>query len=188
MNIASYNCSWNNFVDQKRAWNLIHGQWNDLGIKFDPSHSRYAGRDYLQEMRDWGHRFYHVHLKGSLIIDGKRFDDPPAGRDQNDWNSFMAILYAHYNRGLSNELHSHNWNGELGRRGIRYTFDFPQAAAPVLIICPPALIPEGNFIFIGNCASDWKSWFAAGCSSPLDCCAQFAPVVCTFGILAAFAA
>src|SRR5690606_40163880 len=58
--------------------------------------------DYLKEMRDWGDRFTHVHIKGSVIIDGKRYDDPPAGLDQTDWKTFIAILYAKkYNGGLS---------------------------------------------------------------------------------------
>jgi len=123
--ISTYNCDWNNFICNEMAWTLIHEYLPDLGIKFDPSHSRYAGRDYLKEMRDWGERFSHVHIKGSVIIDGERFDDPPAGLDQTDWNSFMAILYAKgYDAGLSIEPHSDNWQGELGEKGIDYTVDF----------------------------------------------------------------
>ena len=107
------------------AWTVIHGFLPELGIKFDPSHSRYAGGDYLREMRDWGERFYHVHIKGSVIINGERFDDPPAGLDQTDWQSFMAILYAKgYSGGLSIEPHSHNWEGELGEKGLDYTVNF----------------------------------------------------------------
>ncbi|TVY06552.1 sugar phosphate isomerase/epimerase family protein [Paenibacillus cremeus] len=120
--IAVYNCGWNNFVDNSMAWTIIHGYLKELGIKYDPSHSRYAGRDYLKEMRDWGDRFYHVHIKGSLIVDGERLDDPPAGLDQTDWGSFMAILYSkNYQGGLSIEPHSPIWTGELGARGIDYT-------------------------------------------------------------------
>jgi sugar phosphate isomerase/epimerase len=72
--------------------------------------------------KNWGERFYHVHIKGSLIVDGKRVDDPPAGLDQTDWGSFMAILYSqHYEGGLSIEPHSRTWAGELGDKGIDYT-------------------------------------------------------------------
>lgn len=120
--IAVYNCGWNNFVDNSMAWTVIHGYLKELGIKYDPSHSRYAGRDYLKEMRDWGDRFYHVHIKGSLIVDGERLDDPPAGLDQTDWGSFMAVLYSkNYQAGLSIEPHSQIWTGELGVKGIDYT-------------------------------------------------------------------
>jgi sugar phosphate isomerase/epimerase len=120
--ISTYNCDWNNFVKSEMAWTIIHGHLKDLGIKYDPSHSRYAGRDYLKEMRDWGERFYHVHIKGSLIVDRERLDDPPAGLDQTNWGSFMSILYAkQYKGGLSIEPHSNIWKGDLGEKGIDFT-------------------------------------------------------------------
>lgn len=123
--ISTYNCNWNNFVDNEVAWTIIHGHLQDLGIKYDPSHSRYASRNYLKEMKDWGEKFTHVHIKGSIIIDGNRFDDPPAGLDQTDWKTFMAILYARgYDGGLSIEPHSDVWKGELGEKGMDYTIEF----------------------------------------------------------------
>jgi sugar phosphate isomerase/epimerase len=127
VSISTYNCAWNSFVDNDMAWTLIHGHLSELGIKFDPSHSRYAGRDYLQEMNKWGHRFHHIHIKGSIIIDGKRFDDPPAGLDQTNWGSFMAVLYAKgYKGGLSIEPHSETWSGELGDEGVKFSIDYMQ--------------------------------------------------------------
>jgi len=123
--ISSYNCRKVNFVHNPVAWKLIHGHIKDLGIKFDPSHSRYFGGDYLQETLDWGQRFNHVHLKGSLIIDGKRVDDPPAGLDQTDWKTFISLLrFKGYSGGLSIEPHSPVWTGKLGESGINYTIDY----------------------------------------------------------------
>lgn len=123
--IAVYNCRWNNFVCDPMAYKLILGHVKDLYIKYDPSHCIYDGGDYLQETRDWGDRFLHVHLKGSLVIGGQRYDDPPAGLDQTNWGAFLAILYARgYNGGLSIEPHSANWHGELGERGIDYTVNY----------------------------------------------------------------
>ena len=123
--IAVYNCRWNNFVCTPMAYTLIHGYLKELYIKYDPSHSIYDGGDYLQETRDWGDRFLHVHLKGSLVIGGERYDDPPAGLDQTDWGAFLAILYAKgYQGGLSIEPHSSNWHGELGEKGIDYTIRY----------------------------------------------------------------
>ncbi|WP_274362846.1 sugar phosphate isomerase/epimerase family protein [Paenibacillus thermotolerans] len=123
--IATYNCHWNNFIVNDTAWNLIHGHLPELGIKYDPSHARYAGQDYLKEMKDWGSRFLHVHIKGSVIIDGERFDDPPAGLDQTDWGTFMAILYGvGYQGGLSIEPHSNVWTGELGDKGVEFTVKY----------------------------------------------------------------
>lgn len=123
--ISTYNCRWNSFVYDPMAWTMIHGHLKDLGIKYDPSHSYYDNGDYLKEMKDWGERFYHVHIKGALIIDGERFDDPPAGMEQIDWGSFMSILYAKgYKDGLSIEPHSAIWKDELGDKGIKFTINY----------------------------------------------------------------
>ncbi len=107
------------------AYRVIHGHLKDLYIKYDTSHCIYAGGDYLQEARDWGDRFIHVHIKGALTINGERFDDPPAGMDLTNWGAFLSILYAKgYQEGLSIEPHSDNWKGELGDKGVDYTIDF----------------------------------------------------------------
>ena len=125
--IAVYNCRWNNFVCDSMAYKVIHGYLKDLYIKYDTSHCIYAGGDYLQEVKDWGDRFIHVHIKGALTINGKRFDDPPAGMDMTNWGAFLSILYAKgYQEGLSIEPHSDNWKGELGDKGVDYTIDFIQ--------------------------------------------------------------
>lgn len=123
--IATYNCRWNNFVCTPTEYRLIHGYLKDLYIKYDTSHCIYAGGDYMQEARDWADRFAHVHLKGALVVDGERYDDPPAGLDQTNWGAFLAILYAKgYDGGLSIEPHSANWNGELGDKGVDYTIRY----------------------------------------------------------------
>jgi sugar phosphate isomerase/epimerase len=123
--ISTYNCRKVNFIHSPMAWTIIHGHLKDLGIKYDPSHSRYAGADYLKEMAEWGDRFCHVHLKGSLIVDGQRFDDPPAGMDQTDWKSFLSILRAkNYTGGLSIEPHSPVWTGTMGEQGVEFTIRY----------------------------------------------------------------
>lgn len=123
--VAVYNCRWNNFVCDDMAWTVICGQLPRLYIKYDSSHSIYDGGDYLAETKKWAHRFAHVHIKGSLMVDGRRVDDPPAGMDQTDWPAFMALLYAAgYDGNLSIEPHSEVWKDELGERGIDYTIGF----------------------------------------------------------------
>ena len=123
--IATYNCRWGNFIHSDRAWTMVHGYLKDLYIKYDTSHCIYAGGDYLAETKKWGKRFAHVHIKGALVVDGERFDDPPAGLDQTDWGSFMAILYAKgYDGNLSIEPHSENWRDELGHRGVDFTIQY----------------------------------------------------------------
>ena len=123
--IAVYNCRWNNFVNNPMAYTVIHGYLKDLYIKYDTSHCIYDGGDYLQETKDWGDRFIHVHLKGSLVIGGKRFDDPPAGMDQTNWGAILSALYAKgYNGRLSIEPHSETWKGELGDKGVDFTIKY----------------------------------------------------------------
>ena len=123
--IATYNCRWNNFVCNAEAYKIIHGYLKDLYIKYDTSHCINAGGDYLQETRDWGKRFIHVHLKGAVKIEGKVYDNPPAGMDQTDWTSFMGILYGlGYDGGLSIEPESAYWHGELSDRGVDYTIRY----------------------------------------------------------------
>lgn len=124
LKVATCNCRWNNYVCCDPAWEVIHGYLKDLYIKYDPSHCVYDGGDYLSEMKKWGKRFAHVHIKGSLVIDGERFDDPPAGLDATNWPAFMAVLYANgYDGTLAIEPHSAVWQGELGDLGVKYTVD-----------------------------------------------------------------
>lgn len=123
--IATYNCRWNNFVHSDPTWSLVQGHIPQLGIKFDSSHCIYAHGDYLSEMKKWGSRFYHVHIKGALQVNGERFDDPPAGLDMTNWGAFMGCLYASgYDGLLSLEPHSGIWlAGELGDKGIALSIE-----------------------------------------------------------------
>lgn len=129
VDIATYNCDWNNFVREPKAWELVHGYLKDLGIKYDPSHCINHGTGkYLEEAAEWGDRFYHVHIKGTVNTDGcGHIDDPPAGLDIINWGAFMSILYkVHYDRGLSIEPHSRTWREGLGDWGVKYTVDYIQ--------------------------------------------------------------
>lgn len=117
--IAIYNCRWTNFLVKPESWEVVLKELKELGIKYDPSHAFYEGDDYLKEARDWGNRFYHCHAKGAVIIDGKRFEDPPCGMDQINWGVFMAILYHHNYKGDINiEPHCDTWQGERRYAGI----------------------------------------------------------------------
>lgn len=124
--VATVNCDWDNFVRTPREWNLIHGAIPELGIKYDPSHCINCGSGaYLEEIRDWGDRFYHVHIKGTLNIGGDHVDDPPAGLDGINWRAVMGMLYAKdYNGMLSIEPHSGVWKGDKGEWGIDYTIRY----------------------------------------------------------------
>lgn len=123
--ISTYNCDWSNFVFDDRAWSIIMPALPALGIKYDVSHCRGRHGDYLKEIRDWGDRFNHFHLKGTLYIDGKGYDDPPAGLDQTDWRSVFALLYIKEYKGMvSIEPHSSHWHGAKGEWGVDFTINF----------------------------------------------------------------
>ncbi len=117
--VLLYNCHWSNFAFSPESWAKILPKIPDLGLKYDPSHPFYDGRDYLREMRDWGKRIYHFHAKGGLEIAGERLEDPPAGLDQIDWGSVMAVLYHHrYDGDINIEPHAPIWRRELRYQGI----------------------------------------------------------------------
>ncbi len=123
--ISAYNCDWSNFVFDDRAWSIIMPALPELGIKYDVSHCRGRHGNYLKEIRDWGERFNHFHLKGTLYIDGKGYDDPPAGLDQTDWRSVFSILYTKNYQGMvSIEPHSRYWHGKKGEWGVDFTTNF----------------------------------------------------------------
>ena len=123
--IAVYNCAWENFVVEPKAWYPVLSALPTLGIKYDASHCLSRGGNYLAEIRDWGERFYHFHLKGAVYIDGEHYDDAPAGLDMIDWKSVMDLLYTkNYDGMLSIEPHSHYWNGKKGQWGIDYTINY----------------------------------------------------------------
>jgi len=123
--IAVYNCSWANCIYDAAGWSVVMNALPELGIKYDTSHCLGRGGDYLKEMCDWGERIYHFHIKGSLYIDGKRYDDPPAGLDEVNWGAVMTMLYTKgYNGMLSIEPHSSKWSGNRGQWGVDFTIKF----------------------------------------------------------------
>ncbi len=123
--ICVYNCDWSNFVCSPEQWKIILGQLPDLGIKYDVSHCMNRGGDYLEEAARWGDRFGHVHIKGTLRVNGETHDDPPAGLDVTNWGAFFGMLYLHgYDGTLSIEPHSHTWRGELGDWGVKFTAEY----------------------------------------------------------------
>jgi len=123
--VCVYNCHWNNYIDKPLEWDIIHGHLKALGIKFDPSHTINGGRDYMKEAVNYGDRFYHVHLKGTINVKGERVDDPPAGMDTINWGALMSVLRYHKYEGmLSIEPHSETWQGELGKKGVMFTIEY----------------------------------------------------------------
>ena len=124
--IAIYNCDWCNYIRDPQTWRIVLEAVPGLGIKYDPSHCINVHHgDYLSEIRAFGDKIYHFHIKGTLNIDGVHVDDPPAGLDEVNWRAVLGLLYAKgYDGMLSIEPHSHTWQGDMGDWGVDYTIDY----------------------------------------------------------------
>lgn len=119
LKFAFYNCHWTNFVIGPEAWSILLSRLPSVGIKFDPSHPRYDGKDWEAQLAEWGHRVYHTHAKDTLFINGKPFEDVPAGLGNTHWGHFMALLHHHHYTGDINiEPHSRTWHGARMFEGI----------------------------------------------------------------------
>lgn len=120
LKVAFYNCHWANFITSAESWGPILTAFPNAGIKFDPSHPVYDGLDWAPQLAAWGHRVYHTHAKDTLFVDGKPFEDVPAGLGDTHWGRFFALLYHHGYRGDINiEPHSKTWDrGEMFYCGI----------------------------------------------------------------------
>jgi sugar phosphate isomerase/epimerase len=124
---AVYNCHCWNYCVTPRHWGALLNAIPRLRFKYDCSHSYYDGRDYLAELRDWGRYLAHFHVKGCVKAEGRQLDDPPAGLDQIDWRSVMALLYrAEYQGVLSLEAHSPMWTDakKLKYQGLRFSANY----------------------------------------------------------------
>jgi len=121
--VAICNCSWNNCIHQPRDWAYVLPRVPGLSLKYDASHAKNEGRDFMAEIRDWGDKFAHFHIKGNLTINGSVYDEPPAGLDTFNWGAIIGMLYTkNYNGGLSIEPHSRYWlNNKVGDWGISVT-------------------------------------------------------------------
>jgi sugar phosphate isomerase/epimerase len=73
-----------------------------FGLNFDPSHLVWQGIDHLRAMREWHHRFVHVHIKDERVNHerlhrrgnlGLGWHDPKIpGLGDIDWTAFLRTL------------------------------------------------------------------------------------------------
>lgn len=125
MKVCIYNCSWGNYVYTAEQWDVILPEIPELMIKFDISHAYNRNEDYLSLIKNYGDRFGHMHVKGTVKVKGNQVDDPPAGMDDTNWPSVFALLYyVGYNGSLSIEPHSATWKGALGDKGVDFTINY----------------------------------------------------------------
>ncbi len=125
VNVAAYNCHKGSFLIAPEQWRVVHGELPELKIKYDPAHTYDFGRDPLQELAEWGDRVVHMHLKGSLFVNGKRIDDTPCGMDQTPWNLLLGILKTKgFDGTMALEPHGDFWTGENEAAGVNYSIKY----------------------------------------------------------------
>jgi sugar phosphate isomerase/epimerase len=99
-------------------WDLMFDLVPALGLKYDPSFSLEAGRNYLAEVAKYGPRIVHVHIKDERYMGREtdfsrgimQYEYTPAGTGDINWGGLIALLYeAGYEGDLALETHSRFW-------------------------------------------------------------------------------
>lgn len=91
----------------ERLWSVV----GDVGFKLDAANILHAGFDYIDFVRRHGKRVRHMHIKDTLIHNGTRIAEPPAGMGDIAWGKLIGLLYeAEYRGVLSIEPHGAFWS------------------------------------------------------------------------------
>lgn len=114
LTIALYTCQVSNYAWEPRFWPPLFQSLPDLRMKYDPSHGYHSKRDYLGEIREWGHKIVHLHAKGGYLSPNGTRDpmgDPPPGEDQIDWLGLLQTLIdVNYKGAMVIEMHSDRYS------------------------------------------------------------------------------
>jgi len=120
-------------VSAQRALKAVGGR-EAFGFNFDPSHFVYQGVDYVQFIREFGPRIFHVHMKDSWVSTKPRrsgvfgghlpFGDPERywefrslGHGSIDFEEVIrALNFANYRGPLSVEWEDQNMDREHGAK------------------------------------------------------------------------
>jgi len=121
-----------NIAFSPKAWDLIFEAIpsENLGLEFDPSHLYWLGVDYIQALKDYRDKVYHVHAKDTEILKEKvaketiygkrwwRYRLPGLG--EIDWHKFISTLYdIGYEGAVAIEHEDPVYEGEKRREGLR---------------------------------------------------------------------
>lgn len=120
------------------GWDLMFAAIDStaLGIEFDPSHAVCLLMDYLDLIRRYGPRIYHVHAKDAevnwrRVAEGGIADNPDWSRHRTpghgdvNWPKFYsALVEAGYQGNLDIEgLHDPVFKGERERQGLLFSLN-----------------------------------------------------------------
>lgn len=94
-----------NIAFAPKIWDLMFNAVNakNLGLEFDPSHLYWLGIDYIQAVKDYKNKIFHVHAKDTEILEEKLAEETIYGNGwwryrlpglgEIDWQKFIATLY-----------------------------------------------------------------------------------------------
>ena len=94
-----------NIAFTPKVWSLMFEAVNspNLGLEFDPSHLYWLGTDYIQAIKDFKDKIFHVHAKDTEIFYDKLSEETIYGTGwwryrlpglgEIDWQKFIATLY-----------------------------------------------------------------------------------------------
>jgi sugar phosphate isomerase/epimerase len=108
-------------------WDLMFRLLPGLGLKYDPSFSLQAGRNYVSEIFKYGPRIVHVHAKDEIALERTTnynagilpMTYAPPGMGSIQWGSVIAALYEVGFAGqIAIEPHSRYWTREGYERGL----------------------------------------------------------------------
>ena len=113
---------------EPEQWDLMFRLVPGLCLKYDPSFSAQAGRNYASEIFKYGKRIVHAHAKDEITL--ARTTDhshgilpmtyAPPGMGQINWGTVIACLYeVGFDEQIAIEPHSAYWcSGEALERGL----------------------------------------------------------------------
>lgn len=88
----------------ERLWTVV----GDVGISLDAASMYHAGFDYIDFVRRHGKRIRHIQVRDTLMHNGVRISEPPAGMGDISWPKLIALLYeAEYHGALAISAHGH---------------------------------------------------------------------------------
>lgn len=105
------------FLRSAAAYERLWQSVPDVGMKFDPANVDHAGEDYVDVLKRFADRIYHVHVKEHLNHGGEVVSQPAAGMGDIHWGKVMAFLYeAGYAGYLTVEPHGSIWSRDPLRK------------------------------------------------------------------------
>lgn len=108
-------------------WDLMFRLVPGLCLKYDPSFSAQAGRNYAAEILKYGSRIVHAHAKDEIDLGRTtdynsgivRFTYAPPGMGQINWGTVVGLLYeVGYDGQIAIEPHSAYWCADGWERGL----------------------------------------------------------------------